>query len=126
MSKETLDEIHRRVSRNFRYKTDERQYGKLEHWTLPTGPTYVGDCEDFSLICRQECRKAGLKSRLIVCREKRTGEGHCVLECDGYILDNRFEKVLTLAQAQKEYEWHKASGFEDDDEWRRIDGVEAV
>ena len=50
MSSYTLTErINSDVNASVSYKTDLAQYGKPEHWCLPTA---FGDCEDYALLKR--------------------------------------------------------------------------
>lgn len=114
-----LKAIHDQVKEHFEYKTDLEQHGELERWSMPSGSLkLVGDCEDFALKCRMLCREQGLKTRLVVCYDEN-GDGHCVLECLGFILDNRQRKVV--ANTSLNYEWLYISGFEPGDDWHKID-----
>ncbi|MOA20731.1 hypothetical protein D3C78_1411920 [compost metagenome] len=81
---QVLDLAHR----GHRYVTDLKLHGVLEHWA----PELVGDCDSFSLWCRQELAALGIESDLIFCRDE-TGEGHLVCSVDGWILDNRHKWV---------------------------------
>lgn len=120
-----LNEIHNLVFKNFKYKTDKRQYDKIEHWVQPDESydgtqKLVGDCEDFALHCRKLLRDNNLESRLVFC-EDETGEGHLVLECKGYILDNRHREVVTNTYLTKKgYKFISISGFESGDVWTKI------
>jgi len=89
-----VESINRKVNASVTYKTDLQQYGKPEHWCLPTD---FGDCEDYALAKRQALLQRGWPNDrlgLVVCKTE-TGEGHCVLlvmtDKGNYILDNRYE-----------------------------------
>lgn len=116
-----LKEIHSKIFRNFTYKTDKVKYGEVEYWAMPdestVGERVVGDCEDFALACRALCREAGIPTRLVFCLTE-TGEGHCVLECEGYILDNRYRQVRY--KDDLDYKWLRISGYEPGDQWHEI------
>lgn len=84
----TLRAVHRRALRGHRYVDDERQYGRVEHWEIGL----VGDCEDFALWCRQELKKEGIDSDLVLCLTE-DGGGHLVCSVDGWILDNRHDRI---------------------------------
>lgn len=117
-----LKKIHGSVFAKFEYKTDLEQFNSIERWVMPpdafNGKTKItGDCEDFALACRKLCREQNIKSRLVVCITEQ-GEGHCVLECSGYILDNRYNSVKTNTQLK--YDWLYISDFEKGGEWRKI------
>lgn len=116
--KKQLDKILRKVHRGFRYVSDEQQYGVDEKWVTPDiERPVVGDCEDFALACRQLCRKEGIPTRLVLCLTE-DGGGHCVLECDGWILDNRHTTVKNRSKLK--YKWLTISGYEAGDPWHRI------
>ena len=122
--KSKLTGIHSKVLSNFTYKTDMKQYGMEEKWVMPE-PNYdgsskiVGDCEDFALACRKLCRDAGIDtSRLVYCKTENGG-GHGVLEVEGWILDNRQEKLMNRDKVRG-YEWIAVSGYNSGDPWHYI------
>jgi predicted transglutaminase-like cysteine proteinase len=116
-----LNSIHASVKGGFEYRTDLEQYADVEHWVIPDDVENVtGDCEDFALACRKLCRREGIPSRLVHCLTE-TGEGHLVLECAGYILDNRYDWVKT--NTSLDYQWIKISGYEAGDDWHDL-GIE--
>lgn len=119
-----LDAIHTTVLNHFTYKTDMDQYGVDEKWVMPS-PTYrgataiVGDCEDFALACRKLCRDSGLQTRLVVCSLR--GEGHCVLECQGWIMCCNQKHVMSRDVLQtQDYVWFYMSGYNANDAWHEI------
>ena len=122
---ETLNAIHKQVLKHFTYQTDMEQFGVVEKWIMPS-PTFkgathfVGDCEDFALACRKLCQDAGLQTRLVVCSLQ--GEGHCVLECEGWIFCNNQDRVMSRDQLEKhgQYTWYFMSGFNPGDKWTEI------
>ena len=79
-----LDTAHR----GHIYVLDRDQHKRPEHWQL----SLVGDCEDFALWCRQELKKQGVSSDLVLCLVE-TGEGHLVCSVEGWVLDNRHRWV---------------------------------
>jgi predicted transglutaminase-like cysteine proteinase len=83
-----LQTVLDRAHRGHRYIRDADQYHRPEHWTV----SLTGDCEDFSLHCRQELAAKGIDSDLVLCRTE-TGEGHLVCSVAGYVLDNRHKWV---------------------------------
>jgi predicted transglutaminase-like cysteine proteinase len=113
-----LNSIHSRVKFGFEYRTDLEQYDDVEHWVIPDDVESVtGDCEDFALACRKLCRQKGIPSRLVFCKTE-TGEAHLVLECRGYILDNRYDRVRT--NNSLDYQWIKISGYEAGEDWHNL------
>lgn len=123
-----LDDIHGEVFDKFRYEFDHKQYGIVEKWVMPDSDfdgsqSIVGDCEDFALACRKLCRDRGIdNTRLVVCMTE-TNEGHCVLEVNGWILDNRRRRVVSRDELQNEgYKWIAISGYRSGDNWHKIEG----
>lgn len=120
---EQLKKIHGLVFKDFEYEYDRDQYGTEEKWVMPEstfdGTTpIVGDCEDFALACRKLCRDAGIDdTRLVACLTE-SGEGHCVLECEGWILDNRQRKLKS--RDDLDYTWLAISGYHPGDDWHVI------
>ena len=120
-----LNEIHWLVLSNFTYKTDKELHDVSEHWVQPDESydgtqKLIGDCEDFALHCRKLCRDANLKTRLVFCKDE-TGEGHLVLECNGFIIDNRQKSVVTNTYLiKKGYKFISISGYESNEPWKEI------
>jgi len=114
-----IADVFHNVKRRFKYISDQAQYGKSEKWVMPEGFGKIkGDCEDFALACRGLCRSHGIESRLVLCKTE-TNEMHCVLEANGFILDNRMNEVKRIDDLP--YTWLAMSGYEKGDEWRVID-----
>lgn len=126
---DTLAAIHSRVYSHFTYKTDIEHYGVQEKWVMPMESfqgitSLVGDCEDFALACRKLCRDSTnpiLPTRLVVCILE--GEGHCVLECMGWIMCCNQKTLMSRDQLSKEgYDWVAISGYNPGDTWHMIKG----
>ncbi len=117
--------IHRNLFKNFSYITDLENYGVEEKWVMPKdsftdSQKFSGDCEDFALACRKLIREAGIKSRLVYCIVE-DGEGHCVLEVNGYILDNRQASIISNRKlVKKGYKFLAISGYESGDPWYKL------
>jgi predicted transglutaminase-like cysteine proteinase len=116
--------VHRRIFGMFTYKTDLEKYKVLEHWADVTDLSLqissgrlVGDCDDFALACRYLLNEAGVPNRLVFCVVD--GEGHCVCEAEGYILDNMQTSVVRIDQLP-EYKFIKMSGYKPGDPWTLI------
>lgn len=126
--KETLSDIHRQIFQRFTYATDKEQYDMVEKWVMPDesydgSKEFVGDCEDFALACRKVCRDKGIEdTRLVYCITE-TGGGHCVLECKGWILDNRQTRLMSRDDIRG-YEWIAISGYNSGDPWYRIKPID--
>lgn len=106
-----LQEVLDRAHRGHRYVSDTISRGVLEHWDI----SLVGDCEDFALWCRQELKKKGIDSDLVLCKTER-GEWHLVCSVNGWILDNRYSFVMSRDILN--YEWISI-GFPDG-QWKKI------
>jgi predicted transglutaminase-like cysteine proteinase len=127
---DTLADIHKKVFNHFTYETDQDHYGVLEKWVMPVdafkGITpFIGDCEDYALACRKLCNESVnplLPSRLVVC--SIGGEGHCVLECQGWIMCCNQPELMSRDDLEKKqgYTWLYISGFHPNDSWHRITG----
>lgn len=110
--------IQTKVYNRFTYYTDEDQYGTAEKWVIPSvSAPFSGDCEDFALACRKLCREQKIQSRLVVCMVN--GEGHCVLEVNGWILDCNYDHVVSRNELTN-YQWRAISGFDPGDDWKLI------
>ena len=89
-----LDKAHQ----GHEYVSDKKQYGISEHWA----EGLVGDCEDFSLWCRERLKEQGIESDLVYCKTE-TGEGHLVCSVEGWILDNRHPWLMR--RDDLDYKW---------------------
>jgi predicted transglutaminase-like cysteine proteinase len=122
--KDALGSIHKRIFKKFTYAEDIDQYEMLEKWVMPDAAydgsqRFTGDCEDFALACRKVCRESGIdNSRLVYCTTE-LGGGHCVLEVDGWILDNRHTRLMNRDKV-KGYNWIALSGYNSGDPWKYI------
>ncbi len=84
--------VNRQVNASINATTDMAQYGRAEHWSLPT--RVGGDCEDFALQKKLELLRRGIPARAMMIatvHSNRIG-AHAVLILrlnDGdYVLDN--------------------------------------
>lgn len=107
-----LREVQARAQRGHVYIDDIDQYGVEEYWEI----SLHGDCEDYALWCRQELKKHGIESDLVLCKTEQ-GEWHLVCGVEGWILDNRYRRVRRRDDMR--YEW-VALG-QPDGTWRLID-----
>lgn len=128
---EALDEVHTWAWQHFRYVPDTERWKNDpflwigEHWEtreeinkdLATQGYVSGDCDAFAMMCWMELRKNNIKSRLVFC--KVNGEGHLVVEHEGWILDNRFGGVMsnTFLEKHEGYKFLAKSGYEPNEEW---------
>lgn len=121
---DSLRDIHREVWSKFEYVTDRENYNSDEYWIIPddflNGNKFTGDCEDFAMCCRVLCRQRNIPSQLVVCVDE-TGEYHCVLHVEGFILDNRHRSVKTVDElGALGYKWVAISGYTPGDLWHRV------
>jgi len=96
----------RRVNRfvnQWRYRTDQRNYGRSDYWASPSEfLARSGDCEDYAIIKYVSLRALGVpadKLRLVVLQDTLRQLPHAVLavylDKDIYILDNQTDAILT-------------------------------
>ena len=90
--------ISRSVNRRVREISDQAQYGRSEHWALPTARG--GDCEDFALLKKRELIARGLPAnRLLIASvfdRRRNSHAVLVLRTDrgDLVLDNLTDRIV--------------------------------
>ena len=101
-----LEEKLRRVNRfvnQWRYRTDQRNYGLSDYWASPAEfLARSGDCEDYAITKYVSLRALGVPAeqlRLVVLQDTLRQIPHAVLavyvDKDIYILDNQTDAILT-------------------------------
>jgi predicted transglutaminase-like cysteine proteinase len=117
---EKLTKIHKDVKKRFVYKPDDQLQ---DYWPsddeIPDNSQFLEDCDGFALACRKECKKQHIKSRLVLCVVE-TGEIHLVLEVQGWILDNRQNRVMSKDELDERYKWLTISGYTKNESWKII------
>lgn len=87
-----LNKVNRKVNRAVRSISDEAQYRRADHWTLPS--RRGGDCEDFALLKKRELVKLGYSPQNLMLTTvlDRRGNSHAVLiartEQGDFVIDN--------------------------------------
>ena len=119
-SYDLAESVHRKVNFDTGYRTDLKQYGVPEFWTM-TGK--FGDCEDYALSKRNALLDAGWpkdKLGLCVCYTQ-SNEGHCCLWVDtdkgSFILDNNYD--FPMKPSELPYKWESMLC---DGVWRQLHG----
>ena len=120
---DTLQFALRGVQARYEWKPNALVYkGGADFWPGPSDIDYEGehvkgDCKVHTLLCRHALRKLGIDSRIMICL---TGQGgvHCVLEVDGWIMDNLHRDVMPRDKLP--YNWIERSGVHAGDEWHLI------
>lgn len=90
--------LNRKINREVRQIPDQSQYGRPDHWALPTARG--GDCEDFALLKKKLLVQAGVNPRrlLIATVLDRDRNAHAVLvlrtEEGDFVLDNLDDRIL--------------------------------
>ena len=112
-----LQNIHQRVRRHFRQRADNG-----ERWDMPPAgydgnQLLTDDCDGFCLACRILLRRRGIASRLVYC--EIGGNGHLVVEVQGWILDLKQPRVVANRQLSH-YRWLRISGFDAGEPWRTV------
>ena len=91
-------EINARINSKVRILNDQLQYGKQDHWTLPSARG--GDCEDIALLKKKKLIEMGLppRSLLLATVLDHNREGHAVLvlrtRSGDFVLDNLRNRIL--------------------------------
>jgi predicted transglutaminase-like cysteine proteinase len=99
--------LNRQINRQVSSISDQGQYGRLEHWALPTGRG--GDCEDFALIKKKRLIEAGLDPQMLLISTvlDRDRNAHAVLIMrtgqGDFVLDNLRDDVLHWRQTGYTY-----------------------
>ena len=120
-SYDLAESIHQKVNFNTEYRTDLKQYGVPEFWTMAGK---FGDCEDYALSKRNALLNAGWskdKLGLCVCYTA-SNEGHCVLwvgtDKGSFILDNNYDFPVKPSELPYKWEsmlcagvWQELHGF---------------
>ena len=95
------DRVNREVNRRVRPVSDQAQYGKLEHWTLPGNR---GDCEDYALEKKRVLMQSGVRGEqlLLATALDRDGQAHAVLVLRSgsgdFVLDNLTDRIKPWGQ----------------------------
>ncbi len=90
--------VNRQVNRQVRQIEDQQQYGKEEHWALPT--SRGGDCEDLVLLKKKMLVERGVAAQdlLIATVLDRRLNSHAVLilrtQSGDLVLDNLTNKIV--------------------------------
>jgi predicted transglutaminase-like cysteine proteinase len=97
-----VQQVNRTVNRQVRQIDDQQQYGKAEHWALPT--RRGGDCEDLVLLKKKLLIERGVPSRALLISTvlDRNMDSHAVLVLrttrGDLVLDNLTNKILPWAE----------------------------
>jgi len=93
-----LKEINDMVNEMILPVTDNKLYGRIEHWTYPAGK---GDCEDYVLLKRRLLMERGwpASALLITVVRDENREGHAILTVrtaqGDFLLDNKRPEIMT-------------------------------
>ncbi len=99
--------LNRQINRQVVSISDQGQYGRAEHWALPTARG--GDCEDFALIKKKRLIEAGLDPQMLLISTvlDRDRNAHAVLIMrtgqGDFVLDNLRDEVLHWRQTGYTY-----------------------
>ena len=130
LTAEQLDQlkaIQQRTQRRFTYVPDPVKWKTPDYWIgrqdgdLLAGK-WEGDCDDFALICRAECRKLAIANRLVLCWVPSQAGYHLVTEVEGWLFDCRFPHLME--RDLTEYVWIELSGYQPGDPWHWAKGFD--
>ncbi len=81
----TPEAIARYLWRNFRFESDQSQFGREEHWQSPEEflNNGKGDCEDFALFAQKILKMNGIKSFMLNIYSPRFAHTVCVFMENG-------------------------------------------
>lgn len=121
-----------KVHARFEYVPDLERWQTLEYWigrldgNLRVG-NWKGDCEDFALICRDECDVLFIPNRLVLCECPVSpifpkGGYHLTTEHNGWLMDVNSELLISrdVAADRFGYRYIGMSGFNAGDPWHWI------
>lgn len=108
-----VSRINRRVNRQVRADSDERQFGRKDYWNVPRfrSGRMEGDCEDYVLRKREELIAAGVPEGAlsIAIAKTRRAEVHAVLliatPAGEFVLDNRSSWISRWYDVN--YQWER-------------------
>ena len=119
---DTLKDVLEAAHQRFFYVQDKDLWGRADHWEtdeqIPDTGQLVGDCDCFAIACRKALKAKGMQSRLIFCGVNNPAGDHLILECQGYLLDNR--KLHVTNWQDSDYTLLRISGFNPGDAWHKI------
>ncbi|WP_296059623.1 transglutaminase-like cysteine peptidase [uncultured Amphritea sp.] len=120
--KAILDEVLEATHQRFTYRSDADVWAMAEHWEtyeqIPSEGPFSGDCDAFAMACRKAVMAKGIKSRLVLCGVNDARGDHLILECQGWLLDNRSFHVTSWEDS--EYTLISISGENPGDAWHQI------
>lgn len=91
------------LNKNYIYKTDQNQFGRVEHWQVMKPNEkgqHIGDCEDYCLTLKKLIPQ--FKGwDFYFC--KINGNGHCILYKNGDVIDCNTQKIVSFEQYRKMY-----------------------
>ena len=81
----TPEQIARYMWQHFAFETDQRQFGRQDHWQSPEEllANQKGDCEDFALFAHSLLKINGIPSLLLNLYGKRFAHTVCVFKENG-------------------------------------------
>jgi predicted transglutaminase-like cysteine proteinase len=119
-----VKKVFDQVSGMFEFVSDQNWWKTPEHWE---DPQYIeqqlqagkiqGDCDNFTLACRYLLNQHKVPNRIVMCNTE-DNEGHLVCEAEGWILDNRQNRVRSWGELP--YTWVKISGYHVGDPWHEV------
>ncbi len=124
-----LSSIFKRNKDRFQFLSDRLRWGEIEYWEgqtdIPHHGKLYGDCDTFTLANRKDCRLKMIPSRIVECRVRNSNgalEKHVVLECEGWVLCNRQDKVMAKQALEQDhdYQWVKISGYTKGEPWHEV------
>ena len=115
--------LHNELFANHEYITDIFKLGVGDLWeeipyAIAGKIKVIGDCEEYARTMCAKLREKGYKARLVLCLNEKK-EGHLICESDGFVIDNRFKKVMTVNRIRNRhsYQFIAVSSYEPGGKW---------
>lgn len=92
------------LNKNYIYKTDQNQFGRVEHWQVMKPNEkgqFFGDCEDYCLTLKKLIPQ--FKDWDYYYCKLNNGGGHCILYKNGDVIDCNTQKIVSFEQYCKMY-----------------------
>lgn len=111
-----MKKIVQDLNSRFKYKLDSEQYNSKDYWTFMDSKEIInGDCEDYSLYILKKLSDDSLlkfywklfkrDAKLHFVKVKSNNDGHCVLEFNGYFVDNNYKKWVHKSVMESSYDF---------------------
>jgi len=131
---ERLETQLRKVNRfanQWRYRTDQQNFGESDHWATPLEfMRRSGDCEDYAIMKYVSLRRLGVPAdslRMVVVQDTLRDIAHAVLvvyaNSDAFVLDNLTNAVLPHSRVSQYVPYYSVN---EDSRWAHVPAGEIL